>query len=84
MNSELAIAAEILMGRERSISKTLQREIESLYFTAVVPDTEGVKKIFPQCKTVECAQTKIVFLLQEEKSIDFFFPSFQQLKKLSS
>jgi len=47
VSSELGIAVEILMGRERTITKTLQRETESLYFTAVVPDTEGGQENIP-------------------------------------
>lgn len=76
MNSELGIGAKILMGRERSISKTPQREIESLYFTAVVPDTEEVKKTFPHCKTVECAQTKNIFYCKKKNPLIIFFPVF--------
>lgn len=72
---ESRIAAEILMGREKNISKTLQREIESLCFTAVVPDTEGVNKTFPHCKTVECAQTKSIFYCKKKNPL-IFFPSF--------
>lgn len=83
VRSELGIAAEILMGRERSISKTPQREIESLYFTAVVLDSEGVKKIFPYCRTVECAHTKNIFYCKKKNPL-IFFSSFQRLKKLSS
>lgn len=62
MSSELEIATEVLMGRDKGITKTLQREKKSLCFTAVMMDTEGDRKIFPHCKTVECAQTKNIFI----------------------
>lgn len=75
MSSELENATEIPMGRDKGITKTLQREKTSLYFSAVMMDTEGGRKIFPYFKTVEYAQIKI-FLLQEEKSIDLFSPHF--------
>lgn len=53
---------------------------KSLYFTAVMMDTKGGRKIFPHCKIVECAQTKNIFIAR--RKINFFPPQFSTTKEI--